>query len=72
MEFDPREWGRLAQGLAAVWAVLQLPRLAAIDTAAGLLGGLLGATFGVMFFGGLIRSAVLYTANLIRSVRDDE
>lgn len=67
MEFDPRKWGRLAQGTAVVWFLLQLPQLVAADTTAGLLGTVLGATFGVIVFGGLIRATLLYAVDTIRS-----
>lgn len=71
MEFDPREWGRLAQAAAVVWALLQLPRLATINTGAGLFGALLGTAFGVIVFGGMIRAGVLYAVETVRSEHSD-
>ena len=67
MEFDPREWGRLAQGAAVVWFLLRMPYLAQTDTPASLAGGIFGSIFGIIILGGLIRAALLYAADTVRS-----
>ena len=58
MEFDPRAWGRVAQTALVLLVALRLPALAALETPAALLGGLLGATVAAVLVVGVVRAGV--------------
>jgi len=63
MEMDPREWGRIAQGVLILWILLTLPRIVPVESTAELLGSVVGLLVGAILFVGLPRALIVYIGN---------
>ena len=55
MELNPRAWGRIAQLALVLLVAVRLPSLVAGASAAGALGGVLGATLVSILVVGVVR-----------------
>lgn len=56
---DPRDWGRIPQGALVLFLLLRLPVLARAESAAGLVGRILGLILGSIVVIGLLRLFVV-------------